>query len=110
MVTYCYKDSDRLWHIVTDSDIYGEKNPKMALISDYLAAALSPDASADRCTGYNHGHIGSNQMNQNVEPKTFFQRGKSHYLAEIRECWVSGRKCCGYLIQQQLFEPSTTTI
>ena len=21
MVTYCYKDSDRLWHIVTDSDI-----------------------------------------------------------------------------------------
>ena len=33
-----------------------------------------------------HGHIGSNQMNQNVEPKTFFQKGKSYYLAEIREC------------------------
>ena len=33
-----------------------------------------------------HGHIGSNQMNQNVEPKTFFQKGKLHYLAEIREC------------------------
>ena len=27
--------------------------------------------------------IGLSQMNQNVEPKTFFQ--KSHYLAEIRE-------------------------
>ena len=35
---------------------------------------------------FNHGHIGSNQMNQNVEPKTFFQKGKSHYPAEIREC------------------------
>ena len=33
-----------------------------------------------------HGHIGSNQMNQNIEPKTFFQKGKPHYLAEIREC------------------------
>ena len=33
----------------------------------------------------NHGHIGSNQMNQNVEPKTIFYKGKS-YLAKIREC------------------------
>ena len=33
-----------------------------------------------------HGHPGSNQVNQNVEPKTFFQKGKSYYLAEIREC------------------------
>ena len=27
--------------------IYGAKNPKMALISEYLAADLSPDTSAD---------------------------------------------------------------
>ena len=30
-----------------------------------------------------HGHIGSNIY---VKPKTFFLRGKSHHLAEIREC------------------------
>ena len=36
--------------------------------------------------GIHHGHIGSNQMNQNVEPKTFFYNGESHYLAEITEC------------------------
>ena len=34
-----------------------------------------------------HGHIGLNKMNQNVDPKTFvFEKGKLHYLAEIREC------------------------
>ena len=57
-----------------------------------------------------HGHIGSNQMNQNVEPKTFFQKGKSHYLAEIRECGVYRRKNWGNLIQQPLFERSATNI
>ena len=44
-----------------------------------------------------HGHIHSKQINQNVEPKTFFLRGMSHYLAEIRgklsvqekELWIS---------------------
>ena len=62
------------------------------------------------CNAYNHGHIGSNQMNQNVEPKTFFIKGKSRYLIEIRECLASRRKSCGYLIPQQLFEPDTTNI
>ena len=33
-----------------------------------------------------HGHIGSNQMNRNVEPKTFFLKGKSPYFAEIGGC------------------------
>ena len=32
-----------------------------------------------------HGHIGLNQINQNIEPKTFFLKGKLGYLAEIRE-------------------------
>ena len=27
---------------------------------------------------FKHGHIGSNKMNQNVEPKTFVLKGKSH--------------------------------
>ena len=31
-----------------------------------------------------HGHHGLNQMDQNVEPKIFFQKWKSHYLSEIR--------------------------
>ena len=57
-----------------------------------------------------HGHIGSNQMEQNFEPKTFFSKGKSCYLAEISECWVYRRKSCGYLIPQQLFEPVPTNI
>ena len=30
-----------------------------------------------------HGHIG---LNQNVESRTFFLKGKFHYLVEIREC------------------------
>ena len=33
-----------------------------------------------------HGHPGSNQMNQNVEPKTFFYEVKSIYNVEIRGC------------------------
>ena len=57
-----------------------------------------------------HGHISLNQMNQNVEPKTFFQKGKLRYLAEIRECWVSRRKSYGYLIQSELFEQVTTNM
>ena len=32
----------------------------------------------------NHGHIGSNQMNQNVEPNTFFKRG-SHIFLQKQE-------------------------
>ena len=31
-------------------------------------------------------------------------------LAEIRECLVSGRKRCKYLIQQQVFEPVSTDV
>ena len=50
-----------------------------------------------------HGHIGSKQRNQNVEPKIFFQKRKSHYLAEIWECWVSRRK-----IVDILWKPSWT--
>ena len=33
-----------------------------------------------------HGHPGSNQMNQNVEPKTFFYEVKSIYNVKIRGC------------------------
>ena len=35
-----------------------------------------------------HASPGSNQMNQNVEPKTFFYEVKSIYNVEIRGCWV----------------------
>ena len=33
------------------------------------------------CLG-SHGHIGSNQINQNVEPKTFFLKGESHIILQ----------------------------
>ena len=54
-----------------------------------------------------HGHIGSNQIKQNVEPITFFLKEKSLYLSEQSGCWVSGRKSVGYLIEQQLFKSVT---
>ena len=57
-----------------------------------------------------HGHIGYIQITQTIEPKIFFVKGKSYYLSEIRECWVSMRNSCGSFIQQQLFEPVTTII
>ena len=60
-------------------------------------------------TAHNHGHIGLNQMSQNVELNFFF-KGKLCHLSEIRECWISRRKSCGYLIQQHLFQQSTTNI
>ena len=34
----------------------------------------------------NHASPGSNQMNQNVEPKTFFHEVKCIYNVEIRGC------------------------
>ena len=32
------------------------------------------------------------------------------YIAVKRKCWVAGRKSCGYLKQQQPFEPAASNI
>ena len=45
-----------------------------------------------------------------LNQKHFFLKGKLCYLAKIRECWVSRRNSCEYLIQYELFEPITTNM
>ena len=50
-------------------------------------------------------------MNQNIEPNTFFLKGKSLFLAEIRDCSVCRKQSCGYNIllinnRNQIQKPS----
>ena len=42
--------------------------------------------------------------------QTKMLKAKSHYLREIRHCWISKRESRGYLIQQQLFYPVIITM
>ena len=62
--------------------LYHEGAPKISRVhlGVHLGVHKGPGVIILKCFGQ-HGHIGSNQMNQNVEPKTFSLKEKLRYLA-----------------------------